>query len=265
MNALASCATLVSRERFSRAECAAFERDGFVIVRNLAPAQLLVAIADVVRQQLVERIEPLEYESDVRYPGSPDSRNAPGGSTVRRLLQAYGRDAAFRSWASHPAVLTRLRQLLGDDIAMTQTHHNCVMTKHPRYGSATRWHQDTRYWSYAQPDLVNVWLALGSERRDNGGLSLLPGTQRMRFEPHQLDAAKFLRPDLAVNQALINSQVAAELEPGDVLFFHAGVFHSAGQNFSSQIKFSLVYSYRAADNLPLPGTRSSALPDIVLP
>lgn len=265
MNALARCETLAQSERFSPAECATFERNGFVIVRNLAPARLLEAIADVARQQLANRIGPLEYEADLRYPGSPDSRDAPGGSTVRRLLQAYVRDAAFRSWAIHNKVLTRVRQLLGDDIAMTQTHHNCVMTKHPRYGSATLWHQDTRYWSYAQPDLVNVWLALGSERRDNGGLSLLPATQRMRFEPHQLDAARFLRPDLAANQALIDSQVAAELDPGDVLFFHAGVFHSAGQNFSSQIKFSLVYSYRAADNLPLPGTRSSALPDITLP
>lgn len=264
MNALAACETLALSEQFSSDDCAAFERDSFVIVRNLAPARLRGAIADVAHQQLAERIEPLEYESDVRYPGSPDSRGAPGGSTVRRLLQVYSRDAAFRNWASHAGVLTRVRQLLGDDIAMPQAHHNCVMTKHPRYGSATLWHQDTRYWSYTEPDLINVWLALGSERRDNGCLNLLPGTQHMRFEPHWLDAAKFLRPDLAVNQALVDSQVAAELDPGDVLFFHAGVFHSAGQNFSSQIKLSLVYSYRATNNIPLPGTRSSALPDIVL-
>lgn len=265
MNALAPWETLGSGERFSPAQCTAFARDGFVIVRNLAPAALREAIAEVARRHLAERIEPLEYESDVRYPGSPDSRGAPGGSTVRRLLQAYGRDAVFRNWASHANVLTRLRQLLGDDIVMPQAHHNCVMTKHPRYGSATLWHQDTRYWSYTHPDLINVWLAVGREYRENGGLSLLPGTQRMRFEPHRLDAARFLRPDLAANQALIKGQVVAELEPGDVLFFHAGVFHSAGQNFSSEIKFSLVYSYRAASNLPLPGTRSSALPDIVLP
>ena len=265
MTALAPCETLAQSEQFSAAECAAFERDGFVIVRNLAPARLREAILDVARRQLAEGIGPLEYEADVRYPGGPDSHCAPGGSTVRRLLQAYSRDAAFRHWASDAGILRRVRQLLGDDILMTQNHHNCVMTKHPRYGSATLWHQDTRYWSYTQPDLINVWLALGSERRNNGGLSLLPGTQRMRFEPHQLNAAKFLRSDLAANQPLLDTQVAAELDPGDVLFFHAGLFHSAGQNFSSQIKFSLVYSYRAAHNLPLPGTRSSALPDIVLP
>lgn len=265
MNQLAHRIEPVQRDLFTPAEAAAFQRDGFVIARNLAPAELRETILALAREQLSASVAPLEYESDLHYPGSPPSRDAPGGATVRRLLQAYARGPVFRSWASYPSVMARVRQLLGQDVVMPQAHHNCVMTKHPRYGSATLWHQDTRYWSYASPNLVNVWLALGSERRENGCLSLLPGTQRMQFSPQQLDAAKFLRPGLAANRHLIESQVAAELEPGDVLFFHAGVFHAAGQNHSAQIKFSLVYTYRSGDNPPLADTRSSALPDIVLP
>lgn len=265
MSAAARCETAADGRLFNPDELAAWQRDGFVIVRKLAPAALREQLLKTARDHLAAAIEPLEYESDVHYPGSPASREAPGGSTVRRLLQAYARDAAFRAWAAHPAVLARVRQLLGDDIVMPQAHHNCIMTKHPRYGSATLWHQDTRYWSYSRPDLVNVWLALGSERRDNGCLRLLPGSQRMQFAAEQLDAAKFLRTDLAANQPLIDTEIAGELDPGDVLFFHARLFHAAGQNRSRDIKFSLVFTYRAADNQPLPATRSSAIPDIALP
>lgn len=250
---------------FNPTERARFERDGYVIVRNFAPTNLRERILAKAREHLAARIPPLEYESDVAYPGAPASRSAPGGETVRRLLQAYARDQAFREWATYAPVLKRLRQLLGQDIVMPQAHHNCVMTKHPRYGSATLWHQDTRYWAYTRPELVNVWLALGAERRENGGLRLLPGTHKMQFDSAQLDDARFLREDVPQNRALIAREVAVQLEPGDVLFFHAHIFHAAGQNLTDAIKYSLVYTYRPRSNRPLPNTLSSSQPDIELP
>lgn len=250
---------------FNPTERARFERDGYVVVRNFAPAALRERILAKAREQLAARLAPLEYESDVAYPGAPASRSAPGGEAVRRLLQAYARDEAFQQWATYAPVLKRLRQLLGEDIVMPQAHHNCVMTKHPRYGSATLWHQDTRYWAYTRPELVNVWLALGAERRDNGGLRLLPGTHRMEFSSDRLDDARFLREDAPANRALIASEVCVELRPGDVLFFHAHIFHAAGQNLTDAIKYSLVYTYRPRSNRPLPNTLSSSLPDIELP
>jgi phytanoyl-CoA hydroxylase len=67
-----------------------------------------------------------------------------------------------------------------------------------------------------------------------------------------------------VNRELLARQVAVELDPGDVLFFHCRLFHAAGQNHTSETKFSVVYTYHAADNGPIPGTRSAALPDIPL-
>ena len=89
------------------------------------------------------------------------------------------------------------------------------MTKDPRYSSITNWHRDIRYWSYERPELVSVWLALGEERPENGCLMLLPGTQVMTFDVGQLDAAQFLRADVAANAELLRTRVYAELDPGD--------------------------------------------------
>ncbi|MBX3652175.1 MAG: phytanoyl-CoA dioxygenase family protein [Burkholderiales bacterium] len=251
-------------ELFSEDDVAQFARDGYCIVRGLLPSAARMQMRAVAERDLVAATPPVEYEADTQYPGAPESRDAPGGRTVRRLLQAYARDAVFREWATAAPVAGRLRQLLGPRIALAQAHHNCVMTKDPAYSSLTSWHRDIRYWSYARPELVSVWFALGEERIDNGCLLLLPGTHVMDFDASRLDAAQFLRSDVAENAALLRTQIAAELEAGDVLFFHCRLFHAAGHNRGTQTKFSAVFTYRALDNPPLPASRSAGQPDVVL-
>lgn len=249
---------------FTPAEILQFEDVGHVIARRLVAPQRVQRMLALAREYVKAQAPPLEYEADLHYPGAPASRDAPGGQTVRRLLQAYARDAVFREWATSATLRQRLTPLLGSRIELSQAHHNCIMTKGPRYSSVTGWHQDIRYWSFEQPELISVWLALGSERRENGCLLLLPRTHRMAFSSHRLDADKFLRTDLEENQALLATAVAAELDAGDVLFFHCRLFHAAGDNRTPSTKYSLVYTYHAAGNRPLPGTRSAGLPDIPL-
>jgi phytanoyl-CoA hydroxylase len=246
-------------------ELARFRRDGYLIVRALAAVELCERIRRLAREHLSAETAPLEYEADVSYPGAPASRDAPGGRTVRRLLQASARAPLLREWATSPAISGRLRQLLGPQVVLSQAHHNCIMTKDPSYSSITSWHRDIRYWAFEKPELVSVWLALGREHYKNGCLLLLPGSHAMEFRPDQLDAAQFLRTEPDENRELLRTQLAAELEPGDVLFFHCRLFHAAGHNQSADTKYSLVFTYHAADNRPLPESRSAALPGIPLP
>jgi phytanoyl-CoA hydroxylase len=168
----------------------------------------------------------------------------------------------FREVAQSPLIAARLRQLLGGPALLSQAHHNCIMTKNPAYSSLTHWHRDIRYWSFEKPELVSVWLALGEERIDNGCLLLLPGTHRMDFAPERLDEAQFLRQDLDANRAVLQTQISAELQAGDVLFFHCRLFHAAGSNQTGLTKLSVVYTYHAPNNSPLPDTRSASLPEI---
>ena len=249
---------------FTGADVERFTRDGYVVARGLAPSELRERMLRIARAHLEAGVPPLEFEADVKYPGAPSSHDAPGGRTVRRLLQAYARDPAFREWAASPDVAVRLRALIGDRVELSQTHHNCVMTKDPRYSSLTSWHRDIRYWAFDRPELVSVWLALGRECYENGCLLVLPGSHAMEFLPEQLDAAQFLRPDVEANRALLARETAVELDAGDVLFFHCRLFHAAGDNQTGETKFSVVHTYHAADNRPVAGTRSAALPDIPL-
>jgi len=234
-----------------------FERDGYIVVRGLADQPTCDAMRSAVAAALDPVRAPAEYEADVGYPGSPASRFDVGGQTPRRLLNAFSRDALFRAWGADARVTDHLRVLMNESaIQLSQCHHNCVMTKHPGFSSETLWHQDVRYWSFDQPSLVSVWLALGREGSNNGALRIIPGSHDIELDRGRLDRGLFLRTDLEQNRDLIDRAVVVELDPGDALFFHCRVFHAAGANESEHVKLSVVFTYHAADNRPIPGTRS---------
>jgi phytanoyl-CoA hydroxylase len=242
----------------------ALRETGFVIAKGLVSPARLDAMRTIAKQQLAQASGPLEFEADLKYPGAPDSKEAPGGHTVRRLLDAYARDPQFADWATSPEIRGWMELYFGETPYLSRAHHNCVMTKHPAYGSLTGWHRDVRYWSFERDDLVSVWLALGHETVDNGALWLVPGSHKLPFTSDRFDDAKFFRADLPENAALIRTAYSPELEPGDVVFFHCNTLHSAGKNLSNDVKFSLVYTYRGASNAPLPNTRSASKPEVAL-
>jgi len=248
-----------------RLDAAQFAERGFLIRRGLCPRELCTRLRAVSLEHLRETRGPVEYEADVGYPGAPTSRDEEGGLTVRRLLSACSRDAVYRDWASGGPVREQLQLLFGrSDVVLSQNHHNCVMTKHPGHSSATLWHQDIRYWSFDRPELISVWLALGTEDERNGALKVLPASHLLELDRGRFDSALFLRPELEENKALIGSAETVRLEEGDVLFFHCRLFHAAGMNLTDDTKLSPVFTYHLADNQPIPGTRSAQLPGISL-
>ena len=240
-----------------------FERDGYVVVRGLVARATVAELRGVSLAALSPLLAPVEYEVDVGYPGAPSSRDTPGGGTSRRLLNALGRDACYRRWATSTELGGCVRDLLQtSEVCVSQCHHNCVMTKHPNHSSRTGWHQDIRYWSFDRPELVSVWLALGKETIHNGALRVIPGSHRMVLDRGQLDAALFLRDDLPQNRDMIATALPVELDEGDVLLFDCKLFHAAGSNETDEVKLSLVFTYHASNNLPIPGTRSANYPSL---
>ena len=237
---------------------------GYVVVPRFVPLDELTKLNEAARAQLAARADPIEFEADLRYPGAPPSRAAAGGETVRRLLDAHARDPVFARWGTAPALREWMKAYFGESVLLSRAHHNCLMTKHPLYGSRTNWHRDIRYWSFEREDLVSVWLALGEEQIDNGALWLVPGSHRMVLDADRFDEAKFLRTDRADNAEVLRAADSPRLAPGDAVFFHCNTLHSAGKNRSNEVKFSLVFTYHGRSNAPQAGTRSSSRPEVEL-
>nr|WP_314355425.1 phytanoyl-CoA dioxygenase family protein [uncultured Achromobacter sp.] len=245
-------------------QIAVLRQQGFVVARQFADPHRVAALRALAERHLQDHVAPIEYEADLRYPGAPASREAQGGLTVRRLLNAYARDPLFAQWATDPAIGQWLARYFGEPAVLSTVHHNCVMTKHPAYGSLTGWHQDIRYWSFSDTDLVSCWLALVPESSGNGGLSFIPGSHTASFAPEQFDEQKFFRENVPQNADWIARAVSPTLEAGDVVFFHCRTLHAAPGNRSDRVKLSLVHTYHPASCHPIAGTRSASQPDVPL-
>lgn len=238
-----------------------FAARGYHVLPGLADRTTVHQLRDQVMAALRE--PPMELEADTGYPGAPTDPGAPGGQTPRRLLQARARGGALASWSSDARVVAPLQRLLDSSaVYLTQSHHNCVMTKYPGYSSDTLWHQDIRYWSFRPPRLINCWLALGEEYPENGGLQVIAGSHRWPDSASRVDEAQFLLPDLPANAEAIAGASAIRLKPGDLLMFDAALFHSASRNNTDQIKLSVVFSYHGSDVIPAPGSRSASQPEV---
>ncbi len=242
-----------------------FHRDGFIKLPKLVDIKIVQQMVTLTDQFMIDQIPPIEYEAELGYPGAPSTTDADGGQTIRRFLRAMSRHPLFLDWATSPNVIQLLRPILGPDIVMPLAHHNCIMVKDPRFSSDTGWHQDIRFWHFERQELVSTLLALNHANIENGCLRFLPGTHRMTFRPDQLDENTFLRTDLPENNALIETEVGVDMEPGDVVFFHCKTFHAATRNRSNVARKSVLFTYRPKDNPPKSGTRSASLPELLLP
>ncbi|TDK62799.1 phytanoyl-CoA dioxygenase family protein [Sapientia aquatica] len=245
-------------------QCRDFDRNGFLVLPQLSTPTYCTQVLDFAHEQLKEPRQPVEYEADTGYPGAPSTKSEIGGETVRRLLHVSLRDKLITDWATGEQLATPLKQLLGEPVLLSQVHHNCIMTKQPRFSSVTGWHRDSRYWNFERAELISAWLALRDETVENGCLLVIPGSHHVQVDADGLDAAQFLKNDYPSNQALLAQAVPVPLKAGDVLLFSSNLFHAAGRNQTDQTKFSMVFTYRASDNPPLPGSRSASLPEIEL-
>jgi phytanoyl-CoA hydroxylase len=237
---------------------------GYVVVPGFLPAPQVTRLNVAARVQLAARVEPLEFEADLQYPGAPRSHTDAGGETIRRLLDAYGRDPEFAGIAASARLREWMETYFGEAALLSRAHHNCLMTKHPLYGSLTGWHRDIRFWSFEREDLVSVWFALGDETVDNGALWFVPGSHKAAFGAERFDDAKFFRANRADNSAMLRTAESPRLAAGDAVFFHCNTLHSAGRNLSDAVKFSLVYSYHGRSNAAVAGTRSASKAEIAL-
>ena len=242
----------------------AFQRDGYLIIRSAVDSERCEQLRSIAEHHLVHQLAPLEFESSVGYPGGPQASSIKGGDTVRRLLHAVARHPIFLDWATSTVVRELMTTLLGEEAMLSQSHHNCVMTKQPGYSSVTLWHQDNRYWHFDREHLISSWLALGEERINNGCLRVIPGSHTHEFSSGRLDADLFLRTDLPENKGLIKQARPIELNEGDLLLFHSRLFHAASRNRTDRVKYSLAFTYHGVSNVPIERTRSARFPSIAL-
>lgn len=258
--------------KLSDAQLQQFNKDGFLVLKAFLDVKSCDAILEVAKEHLEQLIEPIETElgydsrsKEYRIKVTDyNSKAEEEHIIVRRLRQVYDRSPLFKAWMEEVEIRPVLQQVLDDEVILTTAHHNSIMTKMPHLSSATGWHQDRRYWSYSDDNLVSVWLALDDETDQNGVLEFIPGSHKMHFKAEQFDKKEYLSETYTPNKKIIATKVSTDLKKGDVVIFHSLLLHRANKNSTDKAKISFVYTVKGEKTIANRGTRSAEFPEIIL-
>ena len=200
----------------------AFERDGFVVVRQLlAPAEL-----DELRRELdryIREVLPgLSFDHKFYH-----DRARP--ETLKQM-QHMQDDAFFGAYVRHPKWVAVAETLLGEEAhsESPEWFNKPAGTNH-----FTPPHQDNYYFCLRPPSALTVWLALDPVDRENGCLRYVVGSHRRGIRPHAVSNV------LGFSQAIVDygpddraREVEIHLAPGDAVAHHCELIHLADANRS---------------------------------
>jgi ectoine hydroxylase-related dioxygenase (phytanoyl-CoA dioxygenase family) len=196
---------------------AALRADGFVIVDNLVPPELM----DEIAEELDEFID-----------DTPNGRDDFVGRLTRRTGALIARSPASRTLVMHPLVLSVAGEMLKKATAF-QLHLTQIISVYPGE-TAQPLHRDELAWDFFPfPEDYDVqcntiW-AMTDFTVENGATRVVPGSQKV-FDKQGSDYTEA-------------DEVRAVMPKGSVFFYTGKVYHSAAPNVSDMVRQGINITY----------------------
>jgi ectoine hydroxylase len=175
-------------------------------------------------------------------------------------LSVYGEVHMDKNPVSHiandPRIIEMAEKLIHEK---TYIRASKVNLKAPWCGTVEYYHQDLIYWKdrgYLKNEMLSCMILLQKHDIKNAALHIFPGTHNLGLIPHQPfininGLAKRMIPPETLNELnKVYGVVAIEAEPGDALFFHAGLVHGSSHNISPDGRMALFTQINTIENKP---------------
>jgi ectoine hydroxylase-related dioxygenase (phytanoyl-CoA dioxygenase family) len=215
-----------------------YQRNGFVLVKGMFDAEEIGLLRRAAKQD-----RDLDQHSFGRGDGE--------GGIVRLSLWNHPGDTIYGMFARCETIVNSAEKLLGGEV---YHYHSKMIMKDAKVGGAWAWHQDYGYWyqnGVLFPLLCSASIAVDSATRENGCLQVLSGSHHTGRIDHILTGDQAGADLERVREAQKRLEtVYLEMDPGDVLFFHANLLHRSDQNQSDKPRWSMICCYNAARNDP---------------
>ncbi len=224
---------------FTPEQRAAYERDGFVLIRSLFDAEEITILRDAI-------------EKDPQLRASLYDRKDAQGKATRMATWNHPGDSVYGLAARSHRVVDTMEDMLGGEV---YHYHSKLTAKEPFEGGAWEWHQDYGYWYHngcVFPYMASVMVALDKTTKENGCLQVLRGSHHAGRVDHGVLPGEQVGADPRRVEEMLKrfERVYAEMEPGDGLFFHSNVMHRSDQNRSPNRRWTVLFCYNAARNDP---------------
>ncbi|MCY4369466.1 MAG: phytanoyl-CoA dioxygenase family protein [bacterium] len=155
-------------------------------------------------------------------------------------------------------ILDTVEDLIGENLLCWNT---LFWIKEPRTKTYVSWHQDLNYWGLDTDDLITVWLALSPATVESGCMSVLPGSHRGDFMPHEdlyRDDNMLTRGQEISVEVDETKTVAMPLRPGQVSLHNGRLAHASSPNKSADRRIGISFHYMPTRTRQIVGDWDSA-------
>jgi hypothetical protein len=239
----------------SREERAAWERDGFLIRRDVfSRAEVAdmaehgeALVADLVRDRKARRFKAGSYVFD------PDLLKHvmikwEGESDVVHGIEPFAHlSKPLEDWGNDPRLVQPMRAMIGADHPELFTEK--LNLKRPRHGGPNPLHQDHPYWVDSSDDptqIATTIIYLDDSDRDNGCTWVVPGSHRSGKWRTRHDADEFGNNEIDQSSYPDVEPIPVEVKAGSTVSFGAFLVHMSTPNLSDKNRRALLYSYQPA-------------------
>ncbi len=227
------------------ADVAAFRRDGYLVLRDAVPEDVLAVLDDAVQRFL--RNEVPDMGRDLCDMSGPYDRPFEEFAIVNAMLprrylpslQGNGYETRAAGWA---------RRLVGE--TATLDYDQFLVKKPGRTDAVFAWHQDLGYWPTGTPDTTTATFSLALDDADEatGCLRVVPGSQREpTLRPHRpAHASRDRSHVLAAELTDADEVVPLPVRRGDVTVHDERIVHGSPGNATDRWRRTYVIAFRTA-------------------
>lgn len=234
----------------SSAIVAQFQRDGYLFMENVIPAELLNRLtAEFDRWKEDSRQHTAAYGQT--YDKRPRFDLEPGHCAekpaLRRIASPTEISSSYLELMRDSRALDAVSDIFGTSLKFNNAKIN---SKQPGAATQVKFHQDFLFEPHTNDDLMTVLFFLDDVTEQNGPLEVIPGSHRGPLYEHWHDGV-FTG---TVSEEVISriTHVAPCLGPaGSACLMHTRLLHGSAPNLSDNPRTLFICEYCAEDSYPL--------------
>ena len=221
---------------------------GYVVVRELIDLGMIKTLAErlhgVIRGSLPAAKGMLVMRDVLIAKGVVEAERA---EEEVAKIQDFRNDPVFYGYVEDERILDIVEQIIGPNL---QSIHTMLINKPPGVDGRHPLHQDLVYFPFRPADkIVAAQTALEPMRRENGCLSIVPGSHERGLIDHEnlpwegANAGYWGAKGVGAHP----DRVHLELDPGDTVFFHPVALHGSGRNTTRGFRRAISGHYASTE------------------